>query len=89
MGVSDGIEIEGDRSGEEKDLTAKEVLERYADADEGLLIQAKDLVSGQMSAAYLGPDGDYVIFTGPDYHVAHESVFPTSGTTQLTIKKVD
>jgi hypothetical protein len=33
------------------------------------------------------PDDDYVIVTGPKYHVASAQIYHGTGTTQLTIKK--
>lgn len=35
----------------------------------------------------LGPDDDYVLVLGPEFHVAHLQEYPGTGTTQITIKR--
>jgi hypothetical protein len=35
----------------------------------------------------LGPEDDYVLVTGPEFHLSHVTEYPGTGTTQLTIKR--
>jgi hypothetical protein len=67
-------------------MTPEQIEEKYADAKEGLLIRTDNLGTGEKGAAYLGPDGDYVILVGPNYTCA-TTEYPGTGTTQLTVKR--
>lgn len=45
--------------------------------------------TGEIEQAVMGPDADYVITCGPNFHVAHTQVYPSKGTTILTIKRLE
>lgn len=54
--------------------------------EEGMLLIGRDLITGDRTASYIPPDGDYSITTGPDYEVAHVNYF-SNGTSVITVKR--
>lgn len=43
--------------------------------------------TGAIEQKVMGPDADYVLTLGPAFDLAHEQVFPGTGTTILTVKR--
>jgi hypothetical protein len=68
------------------------ILDRFEaekrELGEGLLISTVNLENGERNAFHLGPQGDYCPQLGPDYE-AKTNAYPTTGTTQITIRKID
>lgn len=54
----------------------------------GLIVRGEELEHGEVQVSYLDEDGDFVLFTGPKYTVQMNR-YPGTGTTQLTVKKID
>lgn len=57
---------------------------------ERVIVTTKDPDSGEVIGEQeMGPDSTYVIVLGPDYYLAHEQIYPKSGTIQITLKRHD
>jgi hypothetical protein len=57
-------------------------------APERVVVITTDAKNGKiLGEKEMGPTSSYVIVCGPSYYIAHEQVFPKSGTVQLTIRR--
>lgn len=55
-------------------------------ADAVVEVTTKDLETGESQTVRL-PAGTYLVTTTEPCHVAHEQLYPRTGTVQLTIKR--
>lgn len=56
-------------------------------SEQRAIVTTTDAETGEeLGRMEMGPESDYVIVTGPNFHIAHEQRF-ANGTTQLTIKR--
>lgn len=71
------------------ELCAQEPRQPFGEGDrDRCLVTTMVEPTGVFEQKIMGPDADYVLTLGPNYELAHEQIYPGSGTTQLTIKRI-
>lgn len=63
------------------------VIESGPDRLRSTVIHVDAETGAELGRRELGPEDDYVLVLGPEFHVSHLQEYPGTGTTQITIKR--